>query len=91
MFQLQEVERELNVDPVTLREFEDMIRKDFIGPGHYPMYYIHPAIDEEVNAATHYQPLCSPAKYEPVAAVPAAVSFATQTGTPLPHTPLWRA
>jgi hypothetical protein len=51
MFQLREInqmergmcqylEWELNVDPVTLREFEDMICKDFVGPGPYPTYIL---------------------------------------------------
>jgi len=47
MFQLREItqmekeacqylERELNVDPTTLKEFKEMVRKDFAGPGSYP-------------------------------------------------------
>jgi hypothetical protein len=51
MFQLREInqmeremcqylEWELNVDPVTLHEFEEMIRKDFVGPGPYPTYIL---------------------------------------------------
>jgi hypothetical protein len=36
----QDLEWELNVDPVTLREFEDMIHKDFVGPGAYPTYIL---------------------------------------------------
>ncbi|KAF9243147.1 hypothetical protein BU15DRAFT_86565 [Melanogaster broomeanus] len=51
MFQLREInqmeremcqylEWELNVDPVTLREFEVMIRRDFAGPGPYPTYIL---------------------------------------------------
>ncbi|KAF8434992.1 hypothetical protein L210DRAFT_3409429 [Boletus edulis BED1] len=51
MFQLREInqmeremcqylEWELNVDPVTLWEFEEMIRKDFVGPGPYPTYIL---------------------------------------------------
>ncbi|KAG2738810.1 hypothetical protein P692DRAFT_20412836, partial [Suillus brevipes Sb2] len=31
----QYLEWELNVDPVTLREFEDMVKKDFVGQGPY--------------------------------------------------------
>ncbi|EIW76961.1 hypothetical protein CONPUDRAFT_158102 [Coniophora puteana RWD-64-598 SS2] len=49
MFQLREINQmeremcqyldwELSVDPVTLQEFEAMIRKDFAGPGPYPTY-----------------------------------------------------
>jgi hypothetical protein len=51
MFQLREInqmeremcyylEWELNVDMVTLREFEDMVKKDFIGEGPYPTYIL---------------------------------------------------
>ena len=51
MFQLREInqmeremcqylEWELNVDPVTLREFEEMVKKDFVGPGPYPTYIL---------------------------------------------------
>ncbi|KAG2063270.1 hypothetical protein BDR04DRAFT_988616, partial [Suillus decipiens] len=51
MFQLREINRmerdmcqylewELNVDPVTLGEFEDMVKKDFIGQGPYPTYIL---------------------------------------------------
>ena len=47
MFQLREINQmehemcqylnwELNVEPGTLKEFEDMVRKDFAGPGPYP-------------------------------------------------------
>ena len=53
------VEGELNVDPVTLKEFEDMICKDFVGPGPY-LGYIYPTIDDEMNATTYCQPLRSP-------------------------------
>jgi hypothetical protein len=62
----QYLEWELNADPsfVTLREFADMSRF---------LPYIHPTINEEVDAATHCQPLCS-IEYESVAVVQAAVS-----------------
>ena len=51
MFQLREInqmervmcqylEWELNVDPVTLKEFEEMVRKDFVGIGPYPTYIL---------------------------------------------------
>jgi hypothetical protein len=43
--------------------------------------YIYPALNE-VDAATHCQPLCSPVTYESVAILWVAVSFTTQTGTP---------
>ncbi|KIM63970.1 hypothetical protein SCLCIDRAFT_1213783 [Scleroderma citrinum Foug A] len=53
MFQLREInqmeremcqylEWELNVDPATLKEFEEMVRKDFAGPGPYPTYILPP-------------------------------------------------
>ncbi|KAG2120261.1 hypothetical protein DEU56DRAFT_928467 [Suillus clintonianus] len=51
MFQLREInqmeremcqylEWELNVDPVTLREFEEMVKKYFVGQGPYPTYIL---------------------------------------------------
>jgi len=51
MFQLREVNQmeremcqyldwELNVEPSTLKEFEEMVRKDFAGPGPYPTYVL---------------------------------------------------
>ncbi|KAH7904011.1 hypothetical protein BJ138DRAFT_1019739, partial [Hygrophoropsis aurantiaca] len=51
MFQLREInqmeremcqylEWELNVEPATLKEFEDMVRKDFAGPEPYPTYIL---------------------------------------------------
>ncbi|EIW87372.1 hypothetical protein CONPUDRAFT_149403 [Coniophora puteana RWD-64-598 SS2] len=51
MFQLREINQmeckmcqyldwELNVDPITLQEFEARIRKDFAGPGPYPTYIL---------------------------------------------------
>ena len=51
MFQLREINQmeremcqyldwELNVEPGTLKEFEDMVRKDFAGPGPYPTYVL---------------------------------------------------
>ncbi|EGO00719.1 hypothetical protein SERLA73DRAFT_178625 [Serpula lacrymans var. lacrymans S7.3] len=54
MFQLREINQmeremcqyldwELNVDPVTLKEFEEMVRKDFAGPGPYPTYILPPS------------------------------------------------
>ncbi|KAG2108809.1 hypothetical protein BD769DRAFT_1675220 [Suillus cothurnatus] len=36
----QYLEWELNVDPVMLREFEDMVKKDFVGQGPYPTYIL---------------------------------------------------
>jgi hypothetical protein len=52
--------------------------------------YLHPATDEEADAATHCQPFRSPIIYESVAVVWAAASFATQTITPLFKTPSGR-
>ncbi|KZP27605.1 hypothetical protein FIBSPDRAFT_710041, partial [Athelia psychrophila] len=51
MFQLREVNQmeremcqyldwELNVEPQTLAAFEEMVRKDFAGPGPYPVYIL---------------------------------------------------
>ena len=46
MFQLREMcqyfEWELNVDRATLKEFEEMVRKDFVGIGSYPTYILPP-------------------------------------------------
>ncbi|KIJ19045.1 hypothetical protein PAXINDRAFT_166938 [Paxillus involutus ATCC 200175] len=36
----QYLECESNVDPGTLHEFEEMIRKGFVGPGPYPTYIL---------------------------------------------------
>ena len=51
MFQLREISKmereicqcldwELNVEPGTLKGFEDMVHKDFAGPGPYPTYVL---------------------------------------------------
>jgi len=34
----QHLDWELNVEPQTLSVFKDMVRKDFAGPGPYPVY-----------------------------------------------------
>jgi len=36
----QYLEGELNVDLATLKEFEDMVHKDFAGPGHIPFIFL---------------------------------------------------
>ena len=41
----QYLEWESNVDPVTLKDFEEMMRKDLAGPGPCSTY---PTVDEEV-------------------------------------------
>jgi len=62
MFQLREVNQmeremcqyldwELNVEPSTLLEFENMVRKDFAGTGPYPTYVLQ-TISKLANAAT---------------------------------------
>jgi hypothetical protein len=62
MFQLREVNQmeremcqyldwELNVEPSTLLEFENMVREDFAGTGPYPMYVLQ-TISKLANAAT---------------------------------------
>ena len=53
------VKGELNVNPVTLKESEDIIRKDFVCPGPY-LGYIYPTIDDKMNATTYCQLLHSP-------------------------------
>lgn len=63
MFQLHEINRmeremcqyldwELNVEPDTLKEFEDMVRKDFAGPGPYPIYDL-PTISKPTTSTTN--------------------------------------
>ena len=82
------LEWELDVDPVTLREFEDMIRKNFVGPGPYPTYILPSTRAEEVDPVTHCQPLRSPVAYESVAAVRAG--YPSPPKPVLPQTPPWR-
>ena len=36
----QYLDWELNVEPCTLKEFEDMVRKDIASPGPYPTYVL---------------------------------------------------
>ena len=74
MFQLREInqmeremcqylEWELNVDPITLREFEEMIRKDFVGPGPYPTYIL-PSTKKSTPPPTA-NPFASPSNTTP--------------------------
>ncbi|KAN0081278.1 hypothetical protein V8E55_008902 [Tylopilus felleus] len=74
MFQLREInqmeremcqylEWELNVDPVTLKEFEEMIRKDFVGPGPYPTYIL-PSTKKSTPPPTA-NPFAAPASVSP--------------------------
>ncbi|KAI9459964.1 hypothetical protein HD554DRAFT_2041724 [Boletus coccyginus] len=75
MFQLREInqmeremcqylEWELNVDPVTLREFEEMIRKDFVGPGPYPTYIL-PSMKKSTPPPTA-NPFATPSNPSPL-------------------------
>ena len=70
MFQLREINQmeremcqyldwELNVEPGTLKEFEDMVRKDFTGPGPYPTYVLQ-TISKLAATATTPSPLSPP-------------------------------
>jgi len=70
MFQLREVNQmeremcqyldwELNVEPSTLKEFEDMVRKDFAGPGPYPTYVLQ-TISKLAATSTNPFPAIAP-------------------------------
>ena len=61
MFQLREISKmeheicqclnwELNVEPGTLKGFEDMVHKDFAGPGPYPTYVLQTILKLAVTA-----------------------------------------
>ena len=73
----QYLEWELNIDPITLREFEEMIHKDFVSPGPYPTY-IFPSTKKSMPPSTA----------NPFAVIRSALSIATQTGMP-PQSPRW--
>ena len=75
MFQLREInqmekemcqylEWELNVDPGTLKEFEEMVRRL---PGHWPIPDLHPPVDKEVDAAALCDPLPPHLRRQPLA------------------------
>ena len=49
----QYLEWELNVDPGSLKEFEEMVRRL---RGHWPIPNLHPSVDKEVDAVA----LCDP-------------------------------
>ena len=70
MFQLREINQmeremcqyldwELNVEPSTLKEFEDMVRKDFAGPGPYPTYVLQ-TISKLAATSTNPFPAIAP-------------------------------
>ncbi|KAG2046520.1 hypothetical protein BDR06DRAFT_977438 [Suillus hirtellus] len=57
---LPTLEREVNVNPVTLREFEDMVKKDFIGQGPYSTYIL-PSFSKATPPPTTNPSLLPPA------------------------------
>ena len=70
MFQLREINQmewdmcqyldwELNFEPSTLKEFKDMVRKDFAGPGPYPMYVLQ-TISKLASTLTNTFPAIAP-------------------------------
>jgi hypothetical protein len=70
MFQLREINQmeremcqyldwELNVEPSTLKEFEEMVRKDFAGPGPYPTYVLQ-TISKLAATSTNPFPAVAP-------------------------------
>jgi hypothetical protein len=70
MFQLWEINQmeqelcqyldwELNVEPSTLKEFKDMVCKDFTGPESYPMYVLQ-MISKLATTSTNPFPAIAP-------------------------------
>jgi len=110
MFQLREInqmEREkcqylewkLDVDPVTLREFENMICKDLVGPGPHPTYILPstkkstpPPTANPFAAPSHMSPPPSygqryPSPPKPVLPPPPNPTMAYMTPPTTPDTP----
>ena len=59
----QYFEWELNVDPITLREFEGMICKDFVDPGPYPTYILPST--KKTTAPPTANPFAAPSSTSP--------------------------
>jgi len=55
----QYLDWELNVEPSTLKEFEEMVRKDFAGPGPYPTYVLQ-TISKLAATSTNPFPAVAP-------------------------------
>ncbi|EIW80626.1 hypothetical protein CONPUDRAFT_82776 [Coniophora puteana RWD-64-598 SS2] len=90
MFQLREINQmeremcqyldwELNVDPVTLQEFEAMIRKDFAGPGPYPTYILPSPSKATPPPPSTVFPSSTP--------TPGPTSSSSSTPSPSPYAP----
>ncbi|KIK16432.1 hypothetical protein PISMIDRAFT_113366, partial [Pisolithus microcarpus 441] len=45
---------ELNVDPLTLGEFEAMVQKDFAGIGPFPTYILPPTMESIPTLSTNF-------------------------------------
>ena len=60
--QLDPGERDVSVfgggDPATLKEFEEMVCKDFVGPG--PSSDLYPSANEEVDSTALHYTVCHP-------------------------------
>ena len=54
----QYLDWELNFEPRFLKEFEDMVRKTFAGPGPYPAYVI-PTISKPASSTTNHFPIAT--------------------------------
>ena len=52
----QYLDWELNFEPVSFKEFEDMVRKDFAGPGPYPTYAL-PTIFKSASSTANSLPI----------------------------------
>ena len=50
-------------DPATLKEFEEMVCKDFVGPG--PSSALYPSANEEVDSTTLHHTICHPLWHRP--------------------------
>src|SRR6202041_1714626 len=75
---------ELNVEPSTLKEFEDMVRKDFAGPGPYPTYVLQTI---SKLAATSTNPFPAIAPNSSTSPIPSfgLIKRLHQNQRPLPH------
>jgi Cyclin, N-terminal domain len=108
MFQLREINQmeremcqyldwELNIEPLTLKEFEAMVRKDFAGPGPYPTYVLQ-TISKLAASSTNPFPAIAQLEYESNPIIRPSSSISTKINAPspinthkprksIPHTP----